>query len=426
MKGNFYFDKTGHTINKFASIAFRKKSDNRFSQILKILFTANRFPYPPYRGDKLKIYHLAKRLSKKHDLHLITFLQDEDDLKYVPELKEIFNEIYLIPLTKRQSYWNSLIGFFKKLPLQVQYFHSLKMAEKIEEIKKNNNYDAVHVQHLRMAQYWNLHKDIPRILDLPDAYSLYWKRRINNKKGLLKSFAKTEQRKVFEYEDILNEYDLSLVCSGEDQAYLQSEKGIKNVQLLPNGVDLSTFSAKHHDYSLQDTILFTGNMNYAPNVDAVIYFCQEIFPLIQKKIKNVRFIIAGQKPLRKVKKLADEAIEITGFVKDLSLYYEKATIVVAPLRFGAGTQNKVLEAMAMGVPVVSRNIGFNGLNIESGNGVVLSTETQDFANQCIRLLENERLRKEIGKKGKEVIQKQFDWDVIADQLERYLLGIQKK
>ena len=392
---------------------------------MKILFTANRFPYPPYRGDKLKIYHLAKRLSKKHELHLITFLEEKEDLKYLPDLQQIFKKIYLVPLPKIQSFWNSFIGLFQKKPVQVQYFQSSKMKTKIAEIKKENNYDVVHVQHLRMAQYWENDVDLPRILDLPDAYSLYWKRRIENKKGLLKSFTLSEYKKVFKYEDILNKYDLTLVCSSEDQNYLKAEKGVKNVQLLPNGVDLTTFSSKNHNYTITNTILFTGNMNYAPNVDAVQYFCHEIFPLIQDKIKDVKFIIAGQNPVKKVKDLANDRVEVTGFVKDLSVYYDKATLVVAPLRFGAGTQNKVLEAMAMGVPVVSRNIGFNGLNIKTGDGVILSTETEDFAQQCIQLLENETLRKTVGEKGKEVIKKQFDWDVIAAQLERYFVELKK-
>lgn len=386
---------------------------------MKILFTANRFPYPPYRGDKLKIFHLAKRLSQRHELHLLTFLEDQQDLKYLPELEKIFKEIHLVPLPKSGSYQKSLFGLFRKEPLQVHYFQSRKMKEKIRELREKNTYDVVHVQHLRMAQYWRDFKDIPRILDLPDAYSLYWKRIVATKSGLLKAFAKVEQRKVFQYEDVLNDYDLSLVCSREDMEYLQKEKGIQNVRLLPNGVDLTTFSSEIHDYQLDKTILFTGNMDYAPNVDAVIYFCEEIFPLIQKEVSGVKFVIAGQRPVKKVLELASKDIEVTGFVEKLSELYQKAAIVVAPLRFGAGTQNKVLESMSMGVPVVSRNIGFNGLNIESGEGVILALESGDFANRCIELLKSFALRKQVGESGKLVIQKQFDWEVITRQLEEY-------
>ncbi len=393
---------------------------------MKLLFTANRFPYPPYRGDKLKIYHLAKRLAEHHELHLVTFLQDKRDLRYLPELQKIFKEVHLVPLPKLHSYWNSLTAIFRKEPFQVRYFNARAMEKQLEILRQQHQYDAVHVQHLRMAQYWAGNKSVPRILDLPDAYSLYWKRRIDAKKGLMKWFTRTEQRRVFAYEKILEEYDLSLVCSGEDQEYLQRERGIGNVQLLPNGVDLGTFSQENHNYHLNKHILFTGNMDYAPNVDAVIYFAREIFPLIREKIPGVRFVIAGQRPVKKVLELAAEDIEVTGFVKDLSEMYSKAAIVVAPLRFGAGTQNKVLEAMAMGVPVVSRNIGFNGLNIVSGEGVILALETEEFAAQCVRLLDSAALREQTGRQGRLVIESQFDWNVVARKLEGYFSALVRK
>ncbi len=393
---------------------------------MKILFTANRFPYPPYRGDKLKIYHLAKRLCERHELQLVTFLQDENDLQYLPELKKIFNEVHLVSLSKLGSVTKVLSGIFNKKPFQVSYFESTAMHKKIAELQAEHNFDVVHVQHLRMAPYWANYKNTPRILDLPDAYSLYWSRRVDAAKGLFRLFNKIEQKRVYNYEPILNEYDLSLACSREDLEYLRAEHGLKNVQLLPNGVDLTTFSAEAHDYSLDKTILFTGNMDYAPNVDAVQYFVSDIFPLILKKIPDARFVIAGQRPVKKVLELAAENIVVTGFVKNLAEIYSSASIVVAPLRFGAGTQNKVLEAMAMGVPVVSRNIGFNGLNIESGDGVILAMQTEEFAQACIELLLSKEKRKLTGEAGREVIRTQFDWDVIAKKLEQYFYDISKK
>lgn len=405
-------------------VLFFPKRKDICNRSMKLLFTANRFPYPPYRGDKLKIYHLAKRLAQKHELHLVTFLQDKNDLQYLPELQKIFKEVHLVPLSRMQSYRNSLFAFFRKEPFQVRYFYAAAMAEKIKQLQQQQHYDAVHVQHLRMAQYWAGDKSVPRILDLPDAYSLYWKRRIDSSKGLLKAFTRLEQKRVYDYESILEDYDLSLVCSREDQQYLAKERGICNVALLPNGVDLDTFSNKEeHDYAGNKTLLFTGNMDYAPNVDAVIYFTKEIFPLIREKIPDAAFVIAGQRPVTKVKELAGNGVTVTGFVQDLASCYASAAVVVAPLRFGAGTQNKVLEAMAMGVPVVSRNIGFNGLNITSGEGVVLATDTPAFAGACIDLLRSEPKRREIGEKGKKVIREQFDWEVIAAKLEGYFRQI---
>jgi glycosyltransferase involved in cell wall biosynthesis len=132
---------------------------------------------------------------------------------------------------------------------------------------------------------------------------------------------------------------------------------------------LTPFKTSGQDYSINSVLLFTGNMDYAPNVDAVGYFAKEILPRIVEVLPNIKFIIAGQRPVKSVLELKSNTIEITGFIPELSVMYQQAAVVVSPLRFGAGTQNKVLEAMAMGIPVVSGNIGFNGLEIENGEGV---------------------------------------------------------
>lgn len=390
---------------------------------MKLLFAANRFPYPPFRGDKLKIYNLAKKLSAKHELHLLTFLQNEDDKKYLPELEKYFTKIHLIKHTKVDSLLQTIKAVFSKKPLQVGFFRNKKMKEKIDELLSSETFDAVHIQHLRLAQYWKNKKQIPRILDLPDAYSLYWKRRVKSTNGLTKLFNYIEYKRVYNYEDILNKFDLSLVCSQEDQNYLIKENNIHNVHILPNGVDCQKFDFPENDYSEDYTILFTGNMDYAPNVDAVTYFAEEIFPIILQSVPKAKFIIAGQRPIDKVLSLKSHNIEVTGFIESLSDVYKKAAIVVAPLRYGAGTQNKVLEAMATGIPVVSRNIGFKGLGIKNGDGVLLALTTQDFADACIELLQNRDLRKNTGQKGYQIVRERFDWNSISDQLEAYFQSI---
>jgi glycosyltransferase involved in cell wall biosynthesis len=269
--------------------------------------------------------------------------------------------------------------------------------------------------------------DIPRILDLPDAFSLYWERRKKMQANpFKKTFESIEQARVLKYERTMPaHYDMSLVCSQEDLEYLQQKQGISNIHLLPNGVDLDTFAAQNHDYNHNNTLLFTGNMDYAPNVDAVVYFVHDILPQIREKIPQVKFIIAGQRPVKKVLDLANDHVSVTGFIKDLAAVYNSASVVVAPLRFGAGTQNKVLEAMAMGVPVVCSNIGFKGLGITSGEGAIMQTDPKAFAASVIELLSSEALRKDVGVKGMQVIKNRFGWDAIAKQLETYLLQISK-
>ena len=394
---------------------------------MKILFFANRTPYPPYRGDKLKIYNLAKRLCKEHELHLLTFAQTEEDFTYKAELEKIFHKVDLVSLPKWKSALNCLGAVTSATPLQVLYFKSAEMKAKLKEVLAATDFDAVHVQHLRMSPYLSEMSGLPRILDMPDAFSLYWQRRVETATNSLhKLFNTSEYNRLLKYEQIMNKYNMSLVCSAEDLEYMKSKQGIKNINLLPNGVDLDTFGGYEHDYSHNHTLLFTGNMDYAPNVDAVQYFVEDILPLIKKEHPKVEFVIAGQRPVKKVTDLASDTVKVTGFIENLAEVYNSASVVVAPLRFGAGTQNKVLEAMAMGVPVVCSNVGFKGLGIESGEGAIMQTDAQKFADSVNRLLSDEVLRKTVGAKGAEVIRSGFSWDAIALQLENYLKEVSKK
>lgn len=388
---------------------------------VKILFVANRFPYPPFRGDKLKIWNLARRLSRQHELHLITFLENETDAQYLPELESVFRSIHLIRLPRWRSALSCLGALPGSMPIQVAYFKSAAFRKKLNTVLAEGSFDAVHVQHLRMAQYLEEPYRSHAILDLPDAFSLYWERRRQTERPwYLRWFENMEYRRVMRYENILHRYPLNLVCSVEDLAYLRNKQAGARVELLPNGVDTAAFPQRNPALIKPGRILFTGNMDYAPNVDAVRYFATEIFPEIRKVLPEAQFMIAGQRPVEAVRTLAGPGIEVTGFIPDLSATYSEAVVVVAPMRFGAGTQNKVLEAMSTGVPVVCSPLAFKGLGIGDGQGVVQAADSAAFVAQVIRLLENNVAGKELGERGAAVIRERFSWENIAARLETYL------
>jgi glycosyltransferase involved in cell wall biosynthesis len=161
-------------------------------------------------------------------------------------------------------------------------------------------------------------------------------------------------------------------------------------------------------------------MDYAPNIDGATYFVEEILPIIEKSVPDVKFVIAGQRPVKKVQELASENVTITGFIPKLNEMYATAEVVVSPLRIGAGTQNKVLESMAMGIPVVCTNIGFEGLGAKNGEGIYSETEPEKFAERVISILQSNSLRDELGEKAAKLIRGKFSWNQIANQLKEYL------
>lgn len=388
--------------------------------MLNILFLANRFPYPPFRGDKLKIYNLTKRLATKHNLYLVTFYESRDELNYLKDIQPFFNEIELVYLPKWKSILNGIPALFSPTPLQVAYFKSSKMKRMVKLSLDRYNIDVVHTQHLRMSQYTK-HLNMPKILDLPDAFSLYFKRRNETDRPIINRLIDSiEIGRLTKAEKVITAYDKTLVCSVEDKKYLEKLHKTENIDILLNGVDLATFDVEGgHDYSHNHTLLFTGNMDYAPNVDAVQYFVKEMWPTISEVNPKTKFIIAGQRPVDAVKKLASDRIEVTGFIPDLKDMYADASVVIAPLRFGAGTQNKVLEAMAMGVPTVCTHIGFEGLQIQSGQGVIMAKEKPQFIQEVSMLLADAAKRQEVGEQGLAIARTRFSWDKIAVQLEAY-------
>ena len=370
---------------------------------------------------------MAKNLSLSHELHLVTIAEDKLDLTYKKELTPFFKSVQMIYLPKWKRVLNVLKSLFNAKPLQVNYFGSSDFSSLLNSMDLAE-YDAIHVQHLRMSQFFDGNVPSHAILDLPDAFSLYWKRRKERANNNLKKwFNGLEYKRLLKYEQkILPQFNLNLVCNEEDKAYLQKThnggKTSARIELLSNGVDTHTFSP-NHDNMIPLRVLFTGNMNYAPNVDGVEYFANEIWPLVLKEVPKAKFIIAGQKPVPSVLALSSDTIDVTGFIEDLAMEYTKAQVLVAPLRFGAGTQNKVLEAMSSAIPVVCTDIGFKGLNAKQGEGIWSFTEPKEFAAKVVDLLKDIEMAKSAGFKGESIIQNHFSWKSISKQLAVYFTDV---
>jgi glycosyltransferase involved in cell wall biosynthesis len=255
---------------------------------------------------------------------------------------------------------------------------------------------------------------------------MYWQRRKDKSRHVLqKFFAAVEFKRLYQFEQkMIPQFAKTLVCSTVDQGFLMNSTGVR-VDLLENGVDVNQFYPRPEIEFVPGRILFTGNMSYAPNIDALHYFMEEIWPAVLQNSPHATFVIAGQKPGKWIQSLASDKIIVTGFVQDLAKEYASAHVVISPLRIGAGTQNKVLEALSMNIPVVTTHVGYEGLELPKNAGALLSMDASEFANNILKLLNDIPFRNETGKMGGELIRAKFSWEAIAKKLEAYLMTVQK-
>lgn len=387
---------------------------------MKILLITSRLPYPPYRGDKLKIFNLIKQLSKMgHDITLISFIASKDEEQHLTTLKQYCSEVKAIYLPVWKSVLNCFWNIFSDKPFQVTYYTSKSFKRQIENEFKTKHFDIVHVHLIRMAQYMKDFR-IPRILDLTDAGSLYLERFLKTKKQIIYKFLlKTELTRLRKYEKILELFDKSLVCSDVDKTFLLNHAPKAKIDILYNGIDLEYFTKNQEIKPEPHRIIFTGNMSYFPNIDGIIYFVNEIFPLIKRQLQEATLFIVGKDPPSKIRKLARNDITITGYVSNIKDYYLNASVAIAPIRFGAGTLNKILEPMALGVPVVTSNLGVEGLPLQAGRDLLIADTPEGFANAVVEVLKDTDKQYYLSENAKNIVRSLYDWKIIAEQLESY-------
>ena len=386
---------------------------------MKILFLTSRLPYPPHRGDKLKIYNLIKQMSRRgHEITLISFIADKKEEEGVKFLLEFCADIKTILLHPITSWCKCLLGIFSILPFQVLYFASMKMRRLISRELASQQYDLIHVHLIRMAQYGEEIVQPKRVLDLTDAGSLYLERFLKSTKNPFKKiFLKVELGRLKNYERILERFDVSLVCSEVDAAILHARAPRADIGLLYNGIDLEYFSLNGSRSPESGRIIYTGNMSYFPNIDGALFFINEIFPKIKKSIANAKFYIVGQNPPSVLKKLSRDDIIVTGFVPDIKAEYLRSIVAVAPVRFGAGTLNKILEPMALSIPVVATSIATEGLPLQHGRDVFVADSPADFAESVINLLNDQEMQRTLGANAQAIVRNNYSWKKIGERLE---------
>ncbi len=372
---------------------------------MKLVIITPRVPDILDKGDKLRIYHQIKYLSKFHKIYLIC-LEKKKDEKI--NIEKYIYKLYTFNTTKLERLINVFYhSFFKKKPIQVSYYYSFKTQKKIDTLIKIINPDWIYCQLIRSSEYCKFYKH-NKVLDYMDSFSLGLKRRESISSGLMKYLIQFEYNRVKQYEkNIFNFFNHHTIISDFDKNHIEHTDKEK-IFVVPNGINTNYF--KKNNLKINKKILFVGNMSYPPNVLAAKYICEKVFPIINKKEHDFEIIIAGSNPNSEVKNLKNinSKIKVTGFVDDIRTVYNDACIFIAPMFIGSGLQNKLLEAMSMKIPCITTEIANKSLKATK-NEIIIAYNEIDFANSCIKLLNNSRKRFELGENGYNFVKNKFSW-----------------
>lgn len=382
-------------------------------------------PYPPDEGVKIKLYNLIKNLSDKHNISLLCYAGSGDQEKQVSHMKAYCESIYLVQrkkISKTKQLPSIAKYLFLRLPWNVKYAKSKDMQDAILKITKANPFDILHIDDVFMASNLDLssHYSFKKAITFQDIESINYRRTFKIEKNpyqkmlfLLNWLAmRSWERKIIE------NFDLTVTVSPIELRILESMYPKANIAFIPNGVDIESFNPLPVTDN-EDSLLFIGKMDYSPNIDGAVYFAKRIFPLIKREIPNTKLMIVGQNPKKALEKLkSDPSVSVTGYVESVIPYYKRSSVAIVPLRAGGGTRGKILEAMALGRPVVSTSLGAEGLEATHKENIMIADKDEDFARYVIDLMKNMSLRKNLIEKAREFVEARYDWREVAKGLDR--------
>lgn len=387
---------------------------------MKILIILSRIPYPLEKGDKLRAFNHIKYLSKNNKITLFALNDSKvNKEKAFQALQPYCRSINFFDLSKFSILFNVLLAFFIGKPLQTGYFFSRRAKKRINKIISETKPDHLFCQLVRVAEYVK-NQNIPKTLDYQDVFSKGVERRIHSSPFYLKPFLKLEYKRLLKYENkIFDYFDNKIIISEPDRELIPHPEKDKIV-IVMNGVDTDFF--KPIDRKKEYDIVFTGNMGYPPNVNGVEFLVKQILPIVRRNKPEIKVLIAGASPDRKVIAVKSKNIHITGWVEDIRDCYAKARIFIAPMQIGTGLQNKLLEAMAMKIPCISSHLANNALNAKSGKEIKIGDSAEEYAQHIIYLLDNKGKADEIALNGYNFVLNNYNWEKATEKLEKLMFN----
>jgi len=393
-----------------------------------ILFISPTVPYPATDGGRIRVLNLLKQICKKNRITFVAIEILDTDKNGIEHLRNLGMDAHLIErmpdMPELTAKTISVSAIFRAVahaqPVMVAKYYIPAMEATIKKLLHAHNFDVIHFEMLHTGQYIKKLEDLkaPALLSLQNVDSSVWRRLVGRENNPIKKLLFFVQSHSFaRYEKRMCPLFSACACvSEEDKKLLKDLCPLLPIEVIPNGVDIEGYQPDHN-LEEEAAIVYTGSMDWQPNEDAVLYFHEQIFPLILKELPDAKFYVVGQYPTERIRSLAKNPnVIVTGMVGDTRPYFAKASVYVVPLRIGGGTRLKILEALGMEKAVVSTTIGYEGLHIIPDEDILVADDEKKFAELVIKLAKDKGLRRKLGKKGRKTVGAKYNWTTIGEKL----------
>ncbi|MBL8397642.1 MAG: TIGR03087 family PEP-CTERM/XrtA system glycosyltransferase [Candidatus Accumulibacter sp.] len=393
-----------------------------------LLYLVHRLPYPPNKGDKVRSYHLLKHLAKKHRVYLGSFIDDPDDERYLAELPQYCVDMHIARLKPIVAKISSIRGLLSNQPLTLPYYKNQELQNWVNHIVENEKIETAIIFSSAMAAYIQNMPKLRALIDYVDVDSAKWTQYADKHHWPLSWLYRREGSKLLDFERkmALHSEKSFFVTDNEVDLFRRlAPECTGKISAMSNGVDADFFSPDHDlvsPYGRDEIpIVFTGAMDYWPNVDAVTWFDSEMLPKLMTKWPKIRFYIVGRNPSAAVQALAKtDRTVVTGTVPDVRPYLRHAKVVVAPLRLARGIQNKILEAMAIGRPVVASQECATAVDAIADRDFLVASTAEEYIDSVDKLLCSPDYAVEVGRAARRQVVAKYSWDAHLSNIDTYL------
>jgi sugar transferase (PEP-CTERM/EpsH1 system associated) len=385
---------------------------------MKLLVLSSRPPWPPTRADQLTVDRMIRFLSGRgHRIDLVCFVETPDEDRKLREgLGAFCAAIHTVARSRKRAYASTLLSLPTSTPMQVAYFDSPAMRDLAAKLAAENNYDLVYAHLIRMTDYAR-HLRLPKIAGLQISQALNLERMVSHASDpMRRGFYRIEAGKVRPYEaQVCRDFDRVLLVGERDIEELEKTAPVRNAMVCPHGQDVPDLARVRTGRREPAAIAMSGVMATYTNVDAACWFAEKVFPLVEREVPAASFWIVGRNPQRAVRALArPPKVVVTGDVPDVYDWLCRASIGVAPLRIGAGMQNKLIQAMAAELPVVATTIANEGVGARPERDVLLRDDADEFAQAVLNLLRDEGSRVRLGRAGRQFVERHWTWSAFRE------------